>query len=331
MAAEFDLIRRHFRRDTGGSDGVVLGVGDDCALLAPSPGMQFAVSTDTLIEGVHFPPDTPAADVGWKALAVNLSDLAAMGAAPRACLLALSLPAADDTWTAAFAEGFFELVAAAQCPLVGGDTTALPASAPRVLTVTVLGEVPPGEALRRDGARAGDFICISGRTGEAAQGLALWQAGLRAGSDAAADAARARLLRPVPRLALGAGLRGVASACIDVSDGLLADLQHVLAASSRAASATLGAQVQLAALPLAPGLANLSLQQRREFQLAGGDDYELCFTVPPERLLALRVAAGTAGTAVTVIGTVTQDGALRCIDGDGSEWLPPRRGYQHFA
>lgn len=334
MPAEFDLIQRYFRRaqaahgeaaQAGGDNGVVLGIGDDCALFSPTPGMQLAVSTDALIEGVHFPADTPSADVGYKVLAVNLSDLAAMGAQPRGCLLALALPSPDEVWVAAFARGFFELADAMQCPLMGGDTTAMPVHAPRTLTVTVFGEVPAGEALRRDGARAGDFICISGRTGEAAHGLALWQAGIRDRENAAVM----RLLRPSPRIGLGVALRGVASSAIDVSDGLLADLQHVLDESSRAHGTALGAQLQLAALPVAPVLA--AVADLRALMLAGGDDYELCFTFPPAALLNVRVAAESAGVPVTVIGQVTNDGAVRCMDADGREWQPPSRGFEHFV
>lgn len=324
MPAEFDLIQQYFRRARDAqAPGVVLAGGDDCALLATTPGMQLAVSTDTLVEGVHFPADTPAADVGWKALAVNLSDLAAMGASPRGCLLALTLPAGDEAWVAAFARGFLALADQAGCPLVGGDTT----SGPRSVTVTVLGEVPAGEALRRAGARAGDLVCVSGGTGDAAIGLARWQAGCRDGQDTAV----ARLLRPEPRLALGRELRGVATAAIDVSDGLLADLAHILAESARASGTPLGAELQLSALPLSPALAVLPAPVAREHALAGGDDYELCFTVPATELPALNVAAATAGVRVAVIGRVTTDGRLRCLDADGREWLPSRRGWQHFS
>lgn len=327
--AEFDLIDRWFRRGAapaGAAAGVVLGIGDDAALLAQTPGLSLVVSTDTLVEGVHFPVDTPPADVGWKALAVNLSDLAAMGAQPRGCLLALSLPSVDEAWLEGFARGFRELADAAQCPLVGGDTTSMPAGAPRVITVTVLGEVAADDALRRDGAQVGDLVCVSGITGEAALGLARWHAGARD----AQDVAIRRLLRPQPRLALGMGLRGVATAAIDVSDGLLADLAHVLEASSRARGVTLGAELHLAALAGSSVFANEVEARVRDAQLAGGDDYELCFTVPASALKALQVIAANAQVPVQVIGRITADGALRCLDADGRAWQPPRRGWEHF-
>ncbi len=344
-SAEFDLINRFFRRARDGmAPGVVLGVGDDCALLAPTPGMQLAVSTDTLVEGVHFPADTPAADVGWKALAVNLSDLAAMGATPRGCLLALTLPAIDEAWVAAFAQGFFTLADAAGCPLLGGDTTcSTPRSATRppaaaaavatlpcapcTMTVTVLGEIPAGAALRRDGARPGDLVCVSGTLGDAALGLARWQQMNRDRQDPAI----VRLLRPTPRLALGSALRGVATAAIDLSDGLLGDLQHILAESSRASGKACGVELQLAALPRSAALAGIFGPEAYEYMLAGGDDYELCFTVPASRLTALHVAAASAQVPVAVIGRITDDGRLRCLAADGGEWQPSRASWEHFS
>lgn len=323
MPGEFDLIRRYFTRPRdAAAPGVVLGVGDDAALLAPTPGTRIVVTVDTLVAGVHFPGDTPPADIGWKALAVNLSDLAAMGAAPRACLLALTLPEENDEWIAQFARGFFALADQSGCALVGGDTTGGPLS----ITVTVLGEVPAGAALTRGGARAGDLVCVSGTPGEAALGLARWQAGSRD----AQDAAIARLLRPSPRLQLGMALRGVASACIDVSDGLLGDLAHIIESSSVLAGATLGADIDLAVLPHSPLLASLSDETAREYILAGGDDYELCFTVRPAQHAALLAAAAKSGTAVTVIGRVTTSGELRCLDERGQAWQPRRRGWEHF-
>lgn len=328
MPAEFALINRHFRRaGAARGDGVVLGIGDDCALLAPTPGMQLAVSTDTLIAGVHFPVDTPAADVGWKSLAVNLSDLAAMGATPRGCVLAIALPVADDDWIAEFARGFFELADSAHCPLVGGDTTAMPGNGPCTITVTVLGEVPAGEALRRDGARAGELICVSGAVGDAALGLERWLAGNRE----TLDIAVARLLRPVPRLALGVELRGVASSAIDISDGLLGDLAHILEESSQSSGVALGAELQLAAVPVSSALAALSDDAAREHALAGGDDYELCFTVPVTALAALNVAAAHAHVRVSVIGRITADGQVRCLERDGSEWKSVRQSWEHFS
>ncbi|MFZ5723776.1 MAG: thiamine-phosphate kinase [Pseudomonadota bacterium] len=321
MPGEFELIRRHFTRvRDAAASGVLLGVGDDAALLAPSPGMALAASSDTLVNGVHFPADTPAADIGWKALAVNLSDLAAMGAAPRAALLALTLPAADDAWCAEFARGLFMLADQAGCPLIGGDTT----SGPLSITVTVLGEVPVDQALRRRGARPGDLVCVSGFPGEAALGLGRW----RGGSRDVADPAIARLLRPSPRLTLGLALRGVATACIDVSDGLLGDLAHVLAAS--AVDGVAGADIDLAALPRSPVLAALSDDTALDCVLAGGDDYELCFTVPATAHERLPRIAAETGVPLTVIGRVTAGGGLRCLDTRGQVRPVTRRSWEHF-
>lgn len=318
MSAEFDLITRCFTRARDASaPGVLLGIGDDAALLAPAPGCELAVAVDTLVGGVHFPADTPAADIGWKALAVNLSDLAAMGATPRSCVLALTLPQADENWCREFAGGFFALADRSGCALIGGDTTAGPLS----ITVTVIGELPAGQALRRNGARSGDLVCVSGTPGEAALGLARWQAGQRD----ARDEAIVRLLRPTPRLALGIALRGVAGACIDLSDGLLGDLAHVLRGSGG-----LGATIDLAALPRAASLAALSDETFYDHVLAGGDDYELCFTVPPSRHLQALAVAQQAGTPITVIGRTDDSGALRCLDAGGHIRQPTRHSWEHF-
>lgn len=323
MPSEFALIARHFRRSRDArAAGVVLGVDDDAALFAPTPGMQLAVCTDTLVSGVHFPVDTPAHDIGWKSLAVNLSDLAAMGAMPRACLLALTLPSADEAWVADFARGFFTLADAHDCALIGGDTTAGPLS----VTVTALGELPAGSALTRGGARAGDLLCISGTPGVAAQGLARWRDGMRAGDDVAV----ASLLRPDPRLALGLALRGIATACIDVSDGLLGDLAHILEVSSAAAGTSLGADIDIAALPRSPTLAAVPENIAREYLLAGGDDYELLFTLPSSSRALLPSLAQQGGVPLAMIGRITGDGRLRCLDANGAEWEPTRHSWEHF-
>lgn len=331
MPAEFDLIARCFTRPRdSAAPGVRLGIGDDAALLLPSPGCELAVSIDTLVSGVHFPADTPPADIGWKALAVNLSDLAAMGATPRACFLALTLPPPAGTapppslenWCREFARGFFALADEAGCTLAGGDTT----SGPLSITVTVIGEVPAGVALRRSGAKAGDLVCVSGTPGEAALGLARWQAGSRDAHDSAIQ----RLLRPVPRLATGAALRGVASACIDISDGLLGDLAHILRASGK-----LGADIDIAALPRAASLASLSDDSFCDHVLAGGDDYELCCTIPSAKHGAMEAIARDTGVAITVIGRVTENtagtpGRIRCLDARGNEYQPARHSWEHF-
>lgn len=302
---EFQLINRFFRRDVR-ADGVVLPLGDDAAVLAPSPGQQLVMSLDTLVEGRHFPADMPARDVGWRALAVNLSDLAAMGAEPRWCLLGLSVPAVDEAWLADFADGFFALADEAGIVLVGGDTV----RGERALTVQVSGEVAPGAALTRAGARPGDRICIGGVPGLAALGLRQWQAGERNGDAIAA------FLTPQPQLALGRKIRKVASACIDVSDGLLADLGHILAASGGC-----GAELRLSALPTHPALSALDDAERLDCQLAGGDDYLLLFTLPP----VFNLPGGCHE-----LGRVTAQSGIRVMDARGQAVAPARHGWNHF-
>jgi thiamine-monophosphate kinase len=266
------------------------------------------MSIDTLLAGVHFPDDMPAFDIGWRSLAVNLSDLAAMGATPRWCLLSLALPAVDDAWLAGFRDGFYALAEQSGITLVGGDTV----RGPLAVTVQVTGEVPEGLALTRAGASAGERLCISGVPGEAAAGLALWQGGARGGPLVGA------LARPAAPVRLGESLRGLASACIDISDGLLPDLGHLLAASGLS-----GADIQLAQLPLSEALGQWGDDdQRRRAQLVGGDDYLLLFTLPDTALLP---------PECSVIGRVTNDAGVRLLDADGHEWPLPSGGYDHFA
>lgn len=313
---EFELIERIRRRAAGRGD-VVLGIGDDAALLRPAPGMLLAVATDTLNIDVHFPGETAAADIGWKALAVNLSDLAAMGAQPAWATLSLSLPHADVAWVDAFLDGFLELASRHGLALVGGDTTRGPLS----VCVTVHGFVAPDAALRRDGARAGDDVWVTGSLGDAAAALVQWRAG------GAADAPlRARLDRPVPRIDAGLALAaGIASAAIDVSDGVLADLDHVCEASG------VGAQVDLAALPASAALASrFDAEARRAVQATGGDDYELCFTAPPAQRDAIAALAGPCATPVTRVGRIVAGERVRALLPDGSEWMAPRAGHVHF-
>jgi thiamine-monophosphate kinase len=322
---EFELIRRHFQRAGVAAPGnVVLGVGDDCALLQPAPGHQLAISTDMLVEGRHFFADVDPEALGHKALAVNLSDLAAMGARPLGCTLALSLPRADDAWLAGFARGLFALADAHACPLVGGDTTRGPLN----ICITVFGEVAPGRALRRDAAQVGDDIYVSGRTGEARLALE-WLLGTpwaRAaiGPELPADL-RARLERPAPRLALGQALAGVAHAALDLSDGLTGDLGHILAASG------LGADVTLADLPVAPALAPLPDAERLTCLLVGGDDYELLFTAPVSARDAVRAAALACDTAVTRIGRVSPALGLRLLDAAGQAVWFGTTSFDHFG
>lgn len=315
---EFDLIARHFTRP---APGAVLGVGDDCALLAPSPGMQLAVSSDMLLEGRHFSPQDGPAGLGHKCLAVNLSDLAAMGATPRWATLSIALPAADDGWLAAFARGFFRIADQYGIELVGGDTT----RGPLTLSVTVIGEVPPGQALRRDGAQPGDDVWVSGVLGSAALALAYRQGRLFMEQ---VDAARVlpALYLPTPRVELGLALRGVATSAIDLSDGLLGDLGHILERSQ------VGATLEFAALPtLAVVQTYLHDAVARDCVLAGGDDYELCFTAPPERYDAVLAAAAAAGVAVTRIGRIRAEPGLAVIGPDGTPLTIERTGYDHFA
>ncbi len=322
---EFDLIRRHFRRDGLAQPGnVVLGVGDDCALLQPAPGHQLAISTDMLVEGRHFFADVDPEALGHKALAVNLSDLAAMGARPLGFTLALSLPRADDAWLAAFARGLFALADAHACPLVGGDTTRGPLN----ICITVFGEVMPGRALRRDAAQPGDDIYVSGRTGEARLALE-WLLGTpwaraAVGPELPADL-RARLERPTPRLALGQALAGVAHAALDLSDGLTGDLGHILAASG------VGADITLADLPVAPALAALPEAERQTCLLSGGDDYELLFTAPVSARDAVRAAAQASDTAVARIGTISSTSGLRLLDAAGTAVALSAKSFDHFG
>lgn len=320
MPHEFSLIRQFFTRPT---PGAVLGPGDDCALLQPSPGMELAVTTDMLVAGVHFFPDTAPEGLGWKTLAVNLSDLAAMGATPRWAVLAGSLPEADPAWLAAFSRGLFACAGCFGIELVGGDTT----QGPLNLCVTAIGEVPPGQALRRDRARAGDDIWVSGRPGLAALGLAHLQgrASLPAPWDRLCQAA---LHRPQPRLALGQALRALAHAAIDVSDGLLADLGHILERSG------LQAEIQWTQLPhLPPGV---DFPLALECQLAGGDDYELCFTAAPERRLDIAAIAARLELPLWRIGSTLAAseetvGTLRVLDANGAPIDIGKRGYAHFS
>ncbi len=313
---EFALIDRIRRRIAARAD-VPLGIGDDAALLAPPPGHWLAVATDTLNAGVHFPEDTAAADIGWKALAVNLSDLAAMGARPAWATLSLSLPDADGDWLEGFLDGFLALADAHAVALVGGDTTRGPLS----VCVTVHGLVAEGRGLRRDGAHEGDDVWVSGHLGDAAAALAQWR------KDAGIDPAlRARLDRPTPRIALGLALQGLASAAIDVSDGLLADLGHVCAASG------VGAEVAVDALPASPALrAAFDAAARLPLQATAGDDYELCFTAPAPRRAQVQALSERGDPPLARIGRIVRGSGVRALRADGGEWRPASAGHQHFS
>lgn len=320
MASEFDLIGRYFDRP---ARSAVLGVGDDAALVRPTPGMELAISADMLVAGRHFFVDADPVQLGHKALAVNLSDLAAMAATPRWALLSLALPEADEAWLAGFAQGFFALAERHGVDLIGGDTTRGPLN----LSVTILGEVPAGQALRRDAGQAGDDVWVSGELGGAALGLRhrLGEVGL---TEAEAVACLARLHAPEPRLVLGLALRGVARAAIDISDGLLADLGHILERSG------VGAEIELAAVPAAAAVAaQLSLPSAMALNclLAGGDDYELCFTAAPDRRAAVLAAARTAGVPVGRIGRIMAEPGLRIRRPDGGLLDMEVTGFDHFA
>lgn len=318
MPSEFDLIRRYFTRPVRHTQ---LGVGDDAALLRPTPGMELAVSADMLVAGTHFFADEEPGRLGWKALAVNLSDLAAMGATPRWATLSLALPAADEAWIAAFSQGFFEAADKYGVDLVGGDTTRGPLN----ISVQIMGEVSAGMALRRDGARMDDEIWVSGRLGDAALGLAHLQGRVPLAAPEAA-ACLAALHSPKPRVALGEALVGVAHSAIDISDGLLADLGHILEASAVAA------EVNFAALPSSPVLqARIATPLARDCLLAGGDDYELCFTAEASRRDEVLAISRLLELPLTCIGTIRPGQGLRLLDAAGQEMTSGVKGYDHFA
>ena len=321
---EFRLIERLRELTAQPRDDVRIGIGDDAAVLAPPPGKELVVAIDTLVEGVHFPPGTAAADIGWKALAVNLSDLAAMGASPAWALLSLTLPSADAAFVEGFAEGFAKLAQPHRLALVGGDTT----RGPLTISVAVHGFVPPGQALTRAGARVGDAVLVTGTLGDAAAGLHLLQH-LRRDDDSHAglrDFLIERLNRPTPRLAVGTALRGQATACVDVSDGLLADLGHICAASGVAA------EIEAALLPRSSALLELYDDTTAlHFALSGGDDYELCFTVPAARVAELQAGLARLGCGATKIGRIVEGEGVRVRAADGASLATDRPGWEHFA
>lgn len=319
--SEFELIARFFAgRDRG--PGIVLGVGDDCTLLSPRPGQELAVSVDTMVCGTHFFPDQPAAAVGHKALAAALSDLAAMGAEPVGALLALTLPEADEAWLAGFAHGMGALADRLRVPLIGGDTT----RGPLAISVTVIGHLPAGSALRRSGAEPGNLVVVSGSLGGAFAGLRAEQQRRETGGDppAAEDPLRERFFRPEPRMALGKALRGRTRTAIDISDGLLADLGHVCDASD------CGATLQADAVPRDPRLADWPVGSALAAALSGGDDYELLFAWPARQRGELRPLASALRLPLTVIGEFTREPGVRVLDEAGQPIAFASQGFDHF-
>ncbi|MBL8323586.1 MAG: thiamine-phosphate kinase [Rubrivivax sp.] len=325
---EFELIERFFKRrgrtaapaTRPAGRAVALGIGDDCALLTPDAGMQLAISTDMLVEGRHFLPTVPPRRLGHKALAVNLSDLAACGAEPLGFTLALALPRADPAFLEPFAAGLFALADEHGVELIGGDTTAGPLN----ISVTVLGQVPAGGALLRRGARAGDDLWVSGQLGDARLALEVFRGNVALGA-AEFEAARLAMECPQPRVALGRALRGLASAAIDLSDGLVGDLGHVLAASN------VGAVIDADALPRSAVLAAQAPALQRQCVLAGGDDYELLFTAPPQHRAAVEAAGRLVGVAVTRFGRIDAAAGLQVHDAGGRAVEMDWRGFDHFA
>lgn len=319
MLSEFDLIARYFTRPKNINSHTALGVGDDCALLASPPGVQMAISTDMLVEGRHFFGGANAAKLGHKCLAVNLSDLAAMGAEPLAFTLALSLPEINEDWLQGFSQGLFALADEHGCDLIGGDTT----KGPLTICITVFGQVPASQALRRDAAQPADDVWVSGNLGDARLALAGRNAEMVLDT-ATVEAAAVRMDQPTPRLALGKKLRGLAHAALDVSDGLAGDLNHILKASG------VGATLEVDALPFGPTLIALPLDIKRHFALAGGDDYELCFTAPASGREQVLAAAQAAGTAVTRIGRIEAEPGLRLLDKQGKPVKINLQSFDHF-
>lgn len=318
MPSEFDIIQQFFSRKNTGTPSVQLGIGDDAAITSIPAGMEQVIAIDTLVEDVHFNKDTPAELVAYKALAVNISDLAAMGATPAWFTLALTLPGVSESWLASFSKGLFELADKFNMPLIGGDTT----RGPLTVSIQVAGFVPKGKALLRSGARAGDHVFVTGTIGDGGAGLAVQKVGSKDSDD---QFLLQRLQRPTPRVAFGQALIGVANACIDISDGLLADLAHIIESSGT------GASIHMDKIPLSGacekkyqllGLTRLQLAQ-------SGDDYELCFTVPENKLSMLECSCNEFGLGVAEIGEIEAETGLRCYD-DQTLIDVEKTGYQHF-
>jgi thiamine-monophosphate kinase len=319
MLSEFDLIKRYFAQHSTIDSRVALGIGDDCALLNPSHGMQLAISTDMLVSGRHFFPDADPFKLGHKCLAVNLSDLAAMGAKPLGFTLAFSLPEANANWLEAFSKGLLQLASEHGCHLIGGDTT----KGPLNICITVFGEIPPQQALRRDAAQVGDDIWISGTLGDARLALAVYWNEIKL-SDEAFNTAAQRMHQPSPRIALGIALRGIAHAALDISDGLVGDLGHILQRSN------VGAELNADALPAGAILATQARDLRRRFTLSGGDDYELCFTAHASQRDAVIAAGIASNTPVTRVGSITAELGLHIVDDERQALDLQLTSFDHF-
>ena len=318
LSSEFDLIARYFTRP---ASNAVLGVGDDAALVDVSNGMDLAVSTDTMVSGTHFFPDVNPENLGHKALAVNLSDMAAMGAMPYWAMLAVTLPSVDEAWLAAFAKGFFDLAEEFGVSLIGGDTT----RGPLALTVTIMGEVPAGAALRRSGAKAGNDVWVSGNIGDAALAVA-HRHGRLVLTEADYHEAVMRLYEPSPRVALGQALRGMATAAIDVSDGLLADLGHICSLSG------VGATVDVNSIPVSSiGGRHAGSDAGLTAIVAGGDDYELCFTAPANARESIEELTDVLNVPLTRIGQIRRGKGVSLLGPDGKPMKIDGRGYDHFS
>ncbi len=311
---EFDIIRKFFTSNKVLRQDVALGVGDDGAVITPPEGQQIVITTDTLLENIHFLKKTSAFDIGFKALAVNLSDLAAMGATPAWVTLALTLPMADETWLADFSRGFFTLCEEHETQLIGGDLTHGPLS----ITVQAMGVIPTSQFIKRSGAKSGDLIYVTHTLGDAAAGLAFLQNKIALQSPAQQQFILSRLNCPTPRVQIGNQLRGIASAAIDISDGLIADLKHILESSR------VGASVNIDAIPLSKALREfVKKEEALSFALQGGDDYELCFTVPKDKKNQIPLQC-------TCIGEITDSNELDLRHSDNTKYNQHIDGYQHF-
>ena len=321
MPGEFQLIQQFFQREQAEQPaaGVLLGIGDDCALLQMPAGEQLAVSVDTLVEGIHFPLHADPELIAQRALRTNLSDLAAMGADPLWFTLALTLPEANEDWLRSFSRGLFACAREFGIALVGGDTT----SGPLSITIQVMGNIAPGKAIRRDGAEAGDFVMVTHFLGDGAGALA-WLQHQHIFSQEHSDYLADRFYKPVPRLVEARLIRDLASAALDISDGLVADLQHICTASD------LGAVIDVENLPLSPALQSLNnLQLAYEWALSGGDDYELCFTVPPENMPGIAMLIAQGKLQATIIGSMVPGAQVIC-EYEGQPFELKHKGYQHF-